>query len=160
MNVIKNILKSFHSKYNIGFDIIKLIENLKNEGKFVYDICKIFVDLIFTDGDSFINNLNNTENLSIEAENSFENPENENSNEKNEADNFLKEKNNLIEKLENINLEQDKNEEIDNNDIFEEFETLNEYDTVNYKNHKNNKISFIPKLDNNIIEDLYIFKRK
>ena len=138
---VYNFIKSFHSKYNNRIDIIKLIENLKYEQS-VNDICKILPNLIFTDGDTFINNLDKAENLCNETENSIENSEKENSNENNENDGFLNEKNNLIEKLENINFEQEENEDIINKDIFEEVETLNEYNSVNYKKLKNKKNVF------------------
>ena len=76
-----------------------------------------------------------------------------------EIDSFEIEKDNLLNKLNNLNID-DAGNEIDENEIFEEPETLEEFEKVNYIKNKNGTRKIISKLRDNIIEDLYIFKKK
>ena len=115
---IFNFIDEYHKKYSIKIDINNLIENIENEVKRIVEISKNFIDILFIDGDEYLNNLNN-DNQNLE-----ENLLNESNV---EIDNYWKEDNNLINKLNNLNVNDD---EIENNDIFEEKETLNEYDSI------------------------------
>ena len=76
-----------------------------------------------------------------------------------DKDSFEIEKDNLVNKLNNLNID-DTNYEMNENEIFEEPETLEEYENVNYIKNKNETRKIIFKLRDNIIEDLYIFKKK
>ena len=40
----------------VNFDIKNLIENKEEEKKYIYVICKKFLDMIFFDGDTYIMN--------------------------------------------------------------------------------------------------------
>ena len=51
-------------------------------------------------------------------------------------------------------------EEVGNSDLYEDNETLKEYDKMNYIRCANGTRKLRIKLTNNIIEDLYIFKKK
>ena len=44
--------------------------------------------------------------------------------------------------------------------IFEENETLDEYDNINYIKKTNGMKNYIKRLSDNIIETIYVFKRK
>ena len=74
-------------------------------------------------------------------------------------DNFEIDKNNLTDKLNNLNLEDDINDIIEN-DTYEERETLIEYDKLNYIKNKNGTRKLVIKLKDNIIDKLYVFKKK
>ena len=67
---IINFIKSFHEKYGEKINIEKLNENLDDEKNGIFDICKNFIDLLFTDGDIFINYITKNENESKDNENS------------------------------------------------------------------------------------------
>ena len=101
--------------------------------------------MIFTDGDKYTNenNMEEGQNEDVVAE----------------KDSFEIEKDNLLNKLNNLNID-DAGNEMDKNEIFEEPETLEEYEKVNYIKNKNGTRKIISKLRDNIIEDLYIFKKK
>ena len=104
-----------------------------------------FSYLMFIDGEKFF----------IDDENLGDNQSEDNENAEN--DNFEKEKENLIMKLNWLNIE---NEEYSQDkEIFEEEETIKEYDKINFIINKNGKTKIKNKLDGNIIEKLYIFKK-
>ena len=124
----------------------KLNKYILKENKEIVDICKNFLDIIFTDGDLFICNLEeNEENNNISINNNEENL-------------FEKEEFNLTEKLNKLNIE---NENLDNfhEDIFEEEETLNEYENINYVKKPNGTKKFKASLCNNLINKLYLLKK-
>ena len=54
----------------------------------------------------------------------------------------------------------DDSEEVANSDLYEDNETLKEYDKMNYIRCGNGTRKLRIKLTNNIIEELYIFKKK
>ena len=95
------------------------------------------------------------ENFFLESENSGDNQSGENENVEN--DNFEKEKENLNMKLNCLNIESE--EYSQDKEIFEEEETIKEYDKINFIRNKNGKTKNKIKLDDNIIEKLYIFKK-
>ena len=153
-NISKDIfefIKKFHNIYAEKLDIDKLIENLNEEKTEVYDICKKFIDLVFTDGDIFFNYLYDKEDVN--------NKESDSDEDNDKMDNFEIEKNNLTDKLNNLNLEDDIND-INENDTYEERETLIEYDKLNYIKNKNGTRKLVIKLKDNIIDKLYVFKKK
>lgn len=76
-----------------------------------------------------------------------------------EINNFEIEDYNLINKLNNLNANDNDIKNNENNDVFEEKETFNEYDSINYIK-KNGKIKYVSKLPNNVIDNLYLIKRK
>ena len=127
----------------------KLIDKFNNENSQIYDITKNFIDLVFTDGDSYFSKVKDDD----------ENNNLDDTKENWEIDNFEKEENNLIDKLDKLNfLENENEEEID--EKFEEKETLIEFEKLNYVEKQNGKIKQISKLHNNIIDKLYLFKKK
>ena len=147
-NIANDILKfisDFHEKYNQKFDIEILITKLSDEKNELVNICQTFLDLMFTDGEKFF----------IDAENLGDNQSEDN--ESAENDNFEKEKENLIMKLNCLNIEDE--EYSQDKEIFEEEETIKEYDKINFIRNKNGKTKIKSKLDGNIIEKLYIFKK-
>lgn len=127
-----------------------MIENIEIDGKRIVEISKNFIDILFMDGDDYLNNLTNDkpnleENLITELNV--------------EIDNFEIEYYNLINKLNNLNANDNDIKNNENNDVFEEKETFNEYDSINYIK-KNGKIKYVSKLPNNVIDNLYLIKRK
>ena len=76
----------------------------------------------------------------------------------NEDDDFEKEKEGLVIKLSSINLNDDL-EEVGNSALYKDYKTLKEYDKMNYITCANSKRKIRIKLNNNIIEDLYTFKK-
>ena len=146
---IFDFIDNFHKKYGIKFDINSLIDKFNNENSQIYDITKNFIDLVFTDGDSYFSKVKDDD----------ENNNLDDTKENLEIDNFEKEENNLIDKLDKLNfLENENEEEID--EKFEEKETLIEFEKLNYVEKQNGKIKQISKLHNNIIDKLYLFKKK
>ena len=143
---IYDFIKKFHINCNEFFDIEKLNKYILKENKEIVDICKNFLDIIFTDGDLFICNLEENE----ENNNIWINI--------NEENHFEKEEFNLTEKLNKLNIE---NENLDNfhEDIFEEEETLNEYENINYVKKPNGTKKFKASLSNNLINKLYLLKK-
>jgi len=92
-NYIYDFIQKFHSIYSIYFDIKNLIENIEEEKKYIYAVCKKFLDKVFFDVDTYMMKLENgNENLD---DNSVNNKNNE---ERNDGDDepFLKEKKNLV----------------------------------------------------------------
>ena len=71
---------------------------------------------------------------------------------------ILEKKKKIANKLSGINLNDDL-EEVGNSDLYEDNETLKEYDKMNYIRCANGTRKLRIKLTNNIIEDLYIFKK-
>ena len=142
---IFKFIKNFHQNYGENFDIDLLKNKFVIEKEKVLKICRDFIDIIFTDGDKYTNenNIEEGENEDIIAD----------------KDSFEIEKDNLLNKLNNLNIDVMGNEN-NANEIFEEPETLEEYDNVNYIKNNNGTRKLISKLKDNIIENLYIFKRK
>ena len=98
-----------------------MIENIEIDGKRIVEISKNFIDILFMDGDDYLNNLTNDkpnleENLITELNV--------------EINNFEIEDYNLINKLNNLNANDNDIKNNENNDVFEEKETFNEYDSI------------------------------
>ena len=148
-NDIFDFINNYHRKYGEKFDIDSLKSNINEEENDVYNICKNFIDIIFTDGERYVGDENSNKDNIIKEEN----------NEDYEDDDFEKEKEDLGNKLSGINLN-DNLEEVGNSDLYEDNETLKEYDKMNYIRCANGTRKLRIKLTNNIIEDLYIFKNK
>ena len=108
-NEIFNFISNFHKKYNIKFDIELLKDNIDKEENNISNICKNFLDLVFTDGENYISSIQNEKN-ELGEKNNDENVIKE-INEVNiiEEDNFVREKDNLIEKLHKLSLNDDIN---------------------------------------------------
>ena len=87
---IYDFIKNFHKKYSTGFNITMLEDNINEEKSNLIDICKKFLDLVFTDGDSYFSKFesgivnSNGENIEGE-ENDYESDSNFNY----ESDNLL-----------------------------------------------------------------------
>ena len=92
-----------------------------------------------TDGENFFRD---TENLGYNQSEDSESAEN---------DCFEKENDNLIMNLNCLNIEDE--------EYFEEEETIKEYDKINFIRNKNGKTKIKSKLDDNIIENIDIFKK-
>ena len=87
-----------------------MIENIEIDGKRIVEISKNFIDILFMDGDDYLNNLTNDkpnleENLITELNV--------------EIDNFEIEYYNLINKLNNLNANDNDIKNNENNDVFE-----------------------------------------
>lgn len=151
-NIADDILKfieDFHQKYNMKIGINNLLDNLENEGEKIYEISKNFIDILFTDGETYISSIkNNSDNIDMNGENM----------ENDEKDNFETEENNLEEKLNNLTINEIE-ENFYNIEIFEDLETLNEYDEINYTKYGKGKRRYVSKIPGNIIENLYLFKK-